>query len=268
MAWARALRRSAAPLIASVVGVALCERERRRGTLASPETALNVSAAPCSCHDRSQEAFSRQAVSYDDDIGKEEFFMGVKLLRWWLLRQMSGRVLEVACGTGRNLEYLVPHSEGREGGVTSLTMVDSNEEMLAVAKGKARSFLQSGRVGSLDAVKVVRASAASLPFEDGSFDSVCDTFGLCSMDDPVAALKEMRRVCAKGGRVYLLEHGRATWEWLNSILDRSSDAHFAKWGCRANKDIEKLVAASGMTVLETQRWHFGTTYVYVCEPAK
>ena len=37
-------------------------------------------------------------------------------------------------------------------------------------------------------------------FESGSFDTVVDTFGLCSYEDPVAALREMARVCRRGDR--------------------------------------------------------------------
>lgn len=49
-------------------------------------------------------------------------------------------------------------------------------------------------------------------FPNASFDTVIDTFGLCSVEDPVAMLREMARVCKPDGRVYLLEHGRsATW---------------------------------------------------------
>lgn len=50
--------------------------------------------------------------------------------------------------------------------------------------------------------------AESLPYADETFDTVVDTFGLCSFYDPVKALQEMARVCKRDGRILLLEHGR------------------------------------------------------------
>jgi ubiquinone/menaquinone biosynthesis C-methylase UbiE len=74
-----------------------------------------------------------------------------------------------------------------------------------------------GRGGVSAAVEAVAVADAErgLPYADGSFDTVLDAFGLCSYEDPVAALREMRRVCRPDGRVLLLEHGRSYLPPLN-----------------------------------------------------
>ena len=98
----------------------------------------------------------------------------------------------------------------------------------------------------------------SLPFPDASFDTVVQTFGLCSESDPAVALREICRVCKPDGRVLLLEHGRSGYfSWLNSILDDAAPAHAAKWGCWWNKDIESLLAAAGLRMESYHTWHFG-----------
>lgn len=49
--------------------------------------------------------FKSGASSYDKEIGTDETVMGLNLLRRWMLYKAKGDVLEVAGGTGRNLDY-------------------------------------------------------------------------------------------------------------------------------------------------------------------
>lgn len=79
-------------------------------------------------------------------------------------------------------------------------------------------------------------------------------------------LQEAARACRPDGRILLIEHGRSDYEWLNRLLDDGLEAHRAKWGCDWAKDIDKIVEEAGLEVLQRQRWHFGTTYVYVAKP--
>jgi methyltransferase OMS1 len=97
-----------------------------------------------------------------------------------------------------------------------------------------------------------------------TYDTVVDTFGLCSCENPVQALQEMSKALKPGGQLLLLEHGRSTWNFINSILDSSAEKHLEKWGCRWNRDIEGLVKEAGLEVASMQRWHFGTTFVIKC----
>ncbi|KAJ3129302.1 Methyltransferase-like protein 7B [Physocladia obscura] len=70
-----------------------------------------------------------------------------------------------------------------------------------------------------------------------SFDSVLDTFGLCSVRDPTQSVINMRNLCKPGGKIVLLEHGRSAFplqfiaDMLNSALDKTAQNHAEKWGC-------------------------------------
>ena len=52
-------------------------------------------------------------------------------------------------------------------------------------------------------------SGERLPFPDAQFDCVVTTLTLCSIRDPVPALREMRRVLKPDGTYVFLEHGRS-----------------------------------------------------------
>jgi methyltransferase OMS1 len=87
------------------------------------------------------------------------------------------------------------------------------------------------------------------------------------MEDPVQALREMRRVVKPGGRILLLEHGAsASQQWLTSYLDKRACQHATAFGCYWNRRIEDIVAESGLLVVESERHHLGTTYLIIAAP--
>ena len=115
---------------------------------------------------------------------------------------------------------------------------------------------------------VANYPAERLPFADNEFDTIVDMFGLCSFEDPVAALGEMSRVCKPNGRVLLLEHGRGSWERVNWYLDKWAPRHASSWGCWWNRDIRRMIRTAGLTVVKREEKHFGTSMMYVCAPYK
>lgn len=95
------------------------------------------------------------------------------------------RVLDVACGTGA-LTLAAAERAGPGGSVTGL---DANPEMLAVARRKPAG------------IEWVEGTAEALPMPDQSFDAVTSQFGMMFFDSPPAALGEMMRVLRPGGRL-------------------------------------------------------------------
>jgi ubiquinone/menaquinone biosynthesis C-methylase UbiE len=101
------------------------------------------------------------------------------------------RALEVGCGPGALTTELV----GRLG-AESVTAIDPSEPFVAAAKERHPG------------VDVRQASAESLPFDDGSFDTALAQLVVHHMSDPVAGLVEMGRVTAAGGTV-----GACVWDF-------------------------------------------------------
>ena len=200
-------------------------------------------------------AFDAGAREYDDEIGSDETVMGLRLMRRALVRHAQGKVLEIAAGTGRNFDY---YDLDR----CHVLAVDSSEGMIKVAATKVLDF-KPAHQKKIECY--VARPGARLQFEDNSFYTVVDTFGLCSFEDPVESLREMQRVCRPDGRILLLEHGRSTWGWLNDQLDQHAYRHAKRWGCWWNRDIEEILRESDLEIEYTTRWHFGTTHYVIAK---
>lgn len=99
------------------------------------------------------------------------------------------RVLDVACGTG----VVTRLAAERLGGSGRVAGTDVNPGMLEVARTAAAG----------QPIEWHEANAESLPHADGSFDTVLCQMGLQFMGNKLAALREMRRVLAPGGRAVL-----------------------------------------------------------------
>jgi ubiquinone/menaquinone biosynthesis C-methylase UbiE len=100
------------------------------------------------------------------------------------------RVLDVACGTG-----IVARLATEEVGVTgTVAGLDVNPGMLAVARSVTPEDVT---------IDWHEASAEAMPLPDGVFDVVLCQMGLQFVPDKAAALAEMRRVLAPGGRLVL-----------------------------------------------------------------
>lgn len=207
------------------------------------------------------QTYDALAPSYDQKVGWDETVMGLSILRRMLVGgHAKGDVLEVAVGTGRNLSFY-PKS------CASLTISDASPKMLEVAK------THSAKACSVKDVQAVQADAEALGHVPGlagrQFDTVVDTFGLCSVDRPVEMLSQMQARCKPDGKILLLEHGRsATWDWLSRILDNQVQAHAEKWGCIWNRDITDLVRSSGIEIESISTYHLGTTYYIVGRPGR
>jgi ubiquinone/menaquinone biosynthesis C-methylase UbiE len=147
-----------------------------------------------------------------------------------LLAPAEGRVLEVGAGTGFNL----PHYPD---GVSELVVTDRLDGMLQRAQKRAA---KTGRQ-----IVAARVPGESLPYEDGSFDTVVASFVLCSVDDQGRVLAEIRRVLKPGGRYLFMEHVRSE----DPALARKQDRYEGLWkafcfGCHPNRDTLPRIQAA------------------------
>ena len=229
-------------------------------------------------HDVS-DRYNHTAGTFDADVAMSEKLMRMGRKRSDLVQMARGNVLEVSCGTGRNLEYYdlnSTRSASSSGlkGCRSITFTDLSPQMVDVTREKAENILdpkavQQQRVAfrALDAGAVTPTVAAAAATSANYFDTIIQTMGLCSMPDPVRTLQHLGSITEpQNGRILLLEHGRSHYEWLNRILDNLAPAHAHRHGCWWNRDIGQIVRESGLDLVEVERWHFGTTWRVILRP--
>ncbi|MFL5928623.1 MAG: ubiquinone/menaquinone biosynthesis methyltransferase [Gaiellaceae bacterium] len=103
----------------------------------------------------------------------------------------ADRVLDAACGTG-DLALA-----DLKAGAARVTGLDFSERMLERARRKG--------VDSKDALDWVQGDMLALPFAAATFDAATVGFGVRNVDDLELALRELRRVLRRGGRLAILE---------------------------------------------------------------
>jgi len=157
-----------------------------------------------------------------------------------LLQGLAGDVLEVGFGTGLSLRHY-------PAGVRRLYTLDpSHPPLKRVAERIAAAAF---RVEEL-----AFDPARPYPLADGAVDAVASMFTLCTIPEPAAALREVRRVLKAGGRFVFLEHGKAESAGLHRWQRRLTPlwARFTG-GCQMDRDIAALLNAAGFRDVRHER---------------
>jgi phosphatidylethanolamine/phosphatidyl-N-methylethanolamine N-methyltransferase len=139
-------------------------------------------------------------------------------------------ILEVGIGTGLNLP-LYPAS-------CRLTGIDLSQEMLDKAVERVQTL-------AMPDVTLKVMDATSMDFGDNEFDKALATYTISAVPDPVAVLREMRRVVKPGGTIVLLNHFRSDGpvagrfeDWVAPVCTRL--------GWKSNLAMTPLLTAVGL----------------------
>ncbi len=104
-------------------------------------------------------------------------------------------------------------------------------------------------------VERVERGAETLPFENQRFDCAVSTWTLCTIPDPVAAVREIARVLKTEGQFLFLEHGRSDDTKVARRQDRFNPVQRKiGCGCNMNRPIDALIRQGGMEVESLARY--------------
>jgi phosphatidylethanolamine/phosphatidyl-N-methylethanolamine N-methyltransferase len=184
--------------------------------------------------DTVRRAYSRWSRVYDLAFGpgmRQARRRGISMLRLG----NGARVLEVGVGTGLSLPFFPAD--------TRVYGVDISREMLARARGRAA---EPGRA-------LIEGDVAHLPFVDGAFDGVLAPYVVSAVPDPVAMLREVRRVAKDGARIVLLNHFASEHPLLAAVERAISPATTKVLGFHADFDVTPLLDEVGLAVSEAER---------------
>ena len=189
-------------------------------------------AHPCTTPiDRPRRVFSRFYAAMSERMDDE----GLRELRTELLAGLSGTVVEIGAGNGRNFACYP----------TTVTHVHAIEP-----EPHLRSLATTAAATAPVPITVHAAVAEDLPLPDAEADAVVYCLVLCSLPNRTAALAEARRVLQPHGTLRFFEHTIATTRGLRTV-QRLVDATI--WplltgGCHTATDPVADINRAGFTV--------------------
>ena len=161
----------------------------------------------------------------------------------------EGIVLEIGAGSGLNFPFYKAQN------VKKLYALEPDEEMVKLAQKDKNNI-------EID-ITYLKEFSENISLGDNSVDTILLTYALCTIPDPMSALKEMKRVLKPKGHLIYCEHGMAPdlsikrWQdWLNPI-----NSYFSG-GCNLNRDITGLIVQGGFKIKNLDTMYLpGTTKV-------
>ncbi|MBM3273767.1 MAG: class I SAM-dependent methyltransferase [Candidatus Sericytochromatia bacterium] len=155
------------------------------------------------------------------------------------------RLLDVGVGTGANFG-LYPDE-------ASVTAIDADPAML----GRAQERLGAAR----RQVELRKMNVMALDIPDASFDAALTTLVFCEVADPLAGLREIRRVLKPGAPLVMLEHTVSGHAWLDAGLRGLSAITAPACGEHFDRETARTVADAGFADVSNDRLGLGVFHL-------
>ena len=163
----------------------------------------------------------------------------------------SGNILEIGIGSGLNLPFY------EKSKINNLYGIDPSSELCDMAKKTASDY-------EID-VNLLINGAEEIELPKDSIDTVVMTYTLCTIPNPMDALKEIKRVMKNDAKMLFCEHGTAPdkniIKWQNRI-----NPIWGKLfgGCNINRDIPNILKENGFKINTLDQMYLPSTPKIVC----
>lgn len=190
---------------------------------------------------------------WDRASGRYDLFSRGPERRWApykreLFSSMRGRVLFLAVGTGIDIQFFPPG--------LGIVALDLSPRMISKAAPRAKAY--DGRID------LTLMDVESLGFPDHSFDQVFTSCTFCSVPDPVAGLRELRRVLRPGGELRMFEHTGSRWFPFNVMMHIMTPLS-RLGGPELNRDTVGNVVKAGLQLRSVRNLYLDILRVIVAE---
>lgn len=165
-----------------------------------------------------------------------------------LFADLPPLVVELGSGAGASMRYLAPGSR--------LIAIEPNAYTHDALRRKAARY-------GID-LEIRRERAESTGLASASVDAVICTLVLCSVEDPAAALEEVRRILRPGGRFVFIEHVGSTpgpLRAMQTLLRRPWRYVFDD--CYLDRDTAATIASAGFADVRIEHYRLGGVFVPV-----
>lgn len=171
-------------------------------------------------------AYNKKVKTYDKQRDNSNYFKVIEgITRRSIIENTiidGTKILDVGCGTGRNISFFLKHN-------AKVTGIDCTSSMLDVARSKFKN------------VKLIEGNAEKLPFENESFDITCSFKALPHVEDIESAISEMKRVTKKNGTIFLEFYSPLSFRRLFSRFD-----FYTKWYIQSKA--KELIEKNGLKI--------------------
>jgi ubiquinone/menaquinone biosynthesis C-methylase UbiE len=164
-----------------------------------------------------------------------------------LFANLPATVVELGPGCGANFRYLRPG--------TRVLAVEPNRHMHAALRAAAQRYQLELELTS-DVSQVAKLKDESVP-------AIIATLVLCTVEDPRALLREVRRVLEPAGRFVCIEHVAAR---PDSFIGRLQRWAFRPWrwlfeGCHTHRDTARTLEDCGFSEVRVERFTVPTLFL-------